>query len=538
MGVQQDIANRVEALAEAEGLVDNRAFGYWFLEDTQQLSREDALLTITDGPWDHGRDAVYYDELLGSLHIYQFKYTFDSLTYALSGLSDLQRALEYEKEKLTATKELWLYLVTMVKLGPDGHAEVDRVKKEAESWLAGNGYDISVVIEVFDLDRFIQLYERIEGVQITLDYKVQPMGVDSGIIGLVDAATFRSVIDKEELLAFNIRQFLGLRKGSVNTEIFESLKDESNRGEFWKLNNGLVCLCTDYQEITDRRIRFSDLTVVNGAQTISTISRFLKENPLVSGPIWVLSKIIKVSPSDIDAAVKLTKTSNTQNAANNKDLRAIDVAHSTLEDWFRSYCDITYIYKRGQSAPHGNSKLEMKDLAQAYTAFWLERPDVSFARSGTIFSSNETYGSVFPGDDIEELKAVGDDASIGRFLSDRRIPVDMLREIRCHINEKVRLGDDTKWRSLSFQILWLYRLMFERAGILEPGIEDWATDVVRETISDVYKHCKVAAGLLGLEVPKDLKTELFTGELRSNEGVEELFSDVELHPVQLHDDSD
>ena len=37
----------------------------------------------------------------------------------------------------------------------------------------------------------------------------------------------------------------------------------------------------------------------------------------------------------IDKAIKLTKTSNTQTPTNNKDLRAVDILHKRLRDWFK-----------------------------------------------------------------------------------------------------------------------------------------------------------------------------------------------------------
>ncbi|WP_297093165.1 AIPR family protein [Thermococcus sp.] len=310
------------------------------------------------------------------------------------------------------------------------------------------------------------MFEKIYGVNINLKFK-SSIVLDEAIIGLVDASRFKDFIEREELFAFNIRKFLGLRKGSVNWQINQSLEDEEKRKDFWMLNNGIVCLCTDFsQGNSDGTYNFQNFTVVNGAQTITTIAKFLERNPVIDEPIWVLAKVIKVREDDIERAFRLTKTSNTQTPTNTKDLRAVDISHRRLQKWFKQYFDIEYIYRRGEKA-HSQSHIKMKEMAQAFVAYWMRQPHVAFSRPGKIFADSEYYDEIFPAEDIEALKNHGDDASIREFLMRRLFPYLLLVHIREYITRRIQEGDEKKWRSLSYHIVWVYSEIFETIGVKE-----------------------------------------------------------------------
>ena len=60
MPIQDEIRDAVDEIAAERGLVDNRAFGYWFLENLEDISPVEAATLVTDGAWDEGRDAVRF----------------------------------------------------------------------------------------------------------------------------------------------------------------------------------------------------------------------------------------------------------------------------------------------------------------------------------------------------------------------------------------------------------------------------------------------------------------------------------------------
>jgi len=87
--------------------------------------------------------------------------------------------------------------------------------------------------------------------------------------------------------------------------------------------------------------------------------------------IWVVCKTMKVAPTDLDMAIKLTQTSNTQTPVSGKDLRAVDQIHVRLENWLDDL-GVIYTYRRGGRSPRGADVVQMKDLAQACVACWRE----------------------------------------------------------------------------------------------------------------------------------------------------------------------
>jgi hypothetical protein len=481
MAILDEIRSEVGAIAAERDLREDRAFGYWFLEKYEDLSPEDAETTITDGPWDRGRDAVYVDEENRILKIYQFKYSED-LSYVKQGLKDLQAGVVAEQERLANIDELDLVLVTIASGDSELYKQAEDVERRIKGWLKRHRFTTALRLEVIDLKRFLELSERIYGVDVALRWRTKEILEDRSIIGLLDAAGLKNVKDRPELFSFNIRRFLGLRRGSVSLKIKETLENEEKRGDFWILNNGIVCLCTDFKE-SGEEIFFKNLTIVNGAQTVSTISRFLEENPTIEEPIWVVAKVLKVAEDEISRAAEITEASNTQTPTSTRDLRATDMVHRRIEEWLREEFELEYVYKRGQRA--GRNSVKMKDLAQAYIAFWDELPHISFSRPGQIFAESKYYESVFHPQETEELRRRGDPTQKREFLLRRLLPWKIVLKTRSVLHEKTRSSPplpqssgspaassdtsrssevqsyDKKFRSLTYHMVWVYKRLLE-----------------------------------------------------------------------------
>ncbi len=62
MSVLEEITGEVDSVAAERGLAAPRAFGFYFLEEVEEFSQEEAESMVVDGPWDGGRDAVFFDE--------------------------------------------------------------------------------------------------------------------------------------------------------------------------------------------------------------------------------------------------------------------------------------------------------------------------------------------------------------------------------------------------------------------------------------------------------------------------------------------
>lgn len=493
MSVLEDIKSYVNNISKEMEIEDDKAFGYWFLEDIEEYSPEKAEMVITDGPWDGGVDALDFNEETRILNIYQFKYSED-INYVLKAFNDIQRGLIKEEDIVKKAEEIKLFIVSLINTNETIRAKEKEVTENINSWLKKNNYQAIAGIEIYDLRKFSQIYEKIYGIKLELKFK-HDFEESNALLGLLDASTLKDYVDREELLAFNIRKFIGLRKGSVNWQIHNSLKDKNQRDIFWMLNNGIVCLCTDrgepkIEEGEIKKYSFENFTVVNGAQTINTIARFLNENPTVDCPIWVLSKIIKVNENDINSGLIFTKTSNTQTPANNVDLRALDTCHKKIEDWMieKGY---DYLYKRGQKTNPKLSPIYIKELAQAYVAYWIKEPQVSFSNPGKIFNNDEYYEKIFPKGDIENIHLYGEKSAKNEFIQQRLIPILLIRKIREYL-ENLTGEDKSKKKPFAFHLLYIYSKIFEISKkdlyFIESNYQDILNNTLPKIIDGTINH--------------------------------------------------
>jgi hypothetical protein len=514
--VLERIKERVNDIAEARDLKDNRAFGYWFLEEVDDFSEEEALDLVVDGPWDNGRDAVYQSEDESEVRIYQFKYS-RSAKYIEKAFADIQRAALYEEEKLKAADTVVFHVVT-IGLADETLKKAHRAaERRIRKWMKDRGYAAETTVEFQDLRFFTQLFEQLYGISVDLKFASAPVTNADALLGLIDVAALRKRVGEEELLAFNIRKFLGLHKGSVNAQIKQSLEDDDNRHRFWLLNNGIVCLCTGFEPAGRGTYTFENFTIVNGAQTVNTVARFLDDNPAVTDPVWVVGKIIKVPQNDIEQARLLTKTSNTQSPTNNKDLRAVDKSHRRLKEWAQKFFAATYAYRRGERVPREATSATMKDVAQAFVAYCSGEPNVPFARVGTIFSNSSYYDAVFPAEEIDRLRRTGTSEEIREFMLRRLFPARLVRGVREFIGEQVDAGDEKRWRSLAYHIAWVISELPSVRAAAWKDLYDNVDAVVAGAVPIVYGAMKFFVQAAGLDVPRDLKTTKLVDELRTKD---------------------
>lgn len=562
MSILEFIKNQVDSTTEEireiyenDKIKTSKGFIYWFFR--YESTHSDELLrldpVITDGKDDGGIDAFIEDDVNSVYEIYQFKYSED-LSYVMNGFFDLQRAVvdNVTCEKIKKARVLKLYLINICDKHKELEEESKRTETEIKNFLKKQEIEKEVFCEVYDLKKFSSSYERINGVNLSLSLKGSIKDGDT-VYGLVCANDFIKNIERKELLDYNIRKYLGTRKGSVNRDILETLKNTEGRSDFSKLNNGIVCLCTnsdvetsdDYKELMkslnvlkklkimstsaynryinklitldvkktlDRKYytyNFENFTIVNGAQTVTTLCNFLKHNPtLNTEPVWIFCKIIKVNNTDIEKAQRYTYTSNNQTPASSKDLRAADSLHKILCKWFKEILNYQYIYTKGTIKERGNKQVVLfKEMSQAYVAYSLEEPHIAFNSSDAIFSSNDMYSKVFPKDEIDNLIMKGSNEEIKLFLVSRLVPVLILNQIRIKVRQIIKkfegVEDLGKWRSAAFHILWLYKKLISLQDDKLFYVYENYKEIVDETVPDLF--WEVHDKFQKKEIPKILK---------------------------------
>lgn len=515
--IKETIKRLVDDVAQDRDIKDYRAFALWFLEDIEEMSREAAEDALIDGPWDGGRDAVDIDEEDGSLTIYQFKYSSNPIEIK-KAFTDLQRGLQAEIQSAINAQQIRLIVVSMA---PENDELLDLLRNNeaiVKKWLETIGSSADIAIEHFDLNKFTQLFEKLTGVNAQLNFREPPLGSGIGQLGVVDARVFKNLVDKDELLAFNIRKFLGIRKNNINWKILRSLESASEREKFWMLNNGLVCVYTASSIVNPSTVEFANLSIVNGAQTVNTIAKFLNDNPAAAEyPVWVVAKFVQVAEYDRKLALRLTVTSNTQNAVSYKDLRASEQSHEVLEAWFNTL-GYKYQYKRGDTSK-GVNVIPMKDLAQAYVA-WQGQPNIAFSRAGSIFGENsDLYSSVYPEREILELSVSSNAAERMKFLEPRLVAFEMLNQIRSLIANEIKKDPSIKlWRSSAYHLLWMYAVLLREEGMTNYSIiRGKVPEMVTAGFDYLFSGIQEFARDRGLVIPKSLKSNDFIDNVNNQD---------------------
>lgn len=163
----------------------------------------------------------------------------------------------------------------------------------------------------------------------------------------------------------NIRTYLGLRqKQGVNESIQKTLLESPER--FFYLNNGITALYETQKEKQKKdglkRFAITGLSVINGAQTISTAAMSgASEEDLQRAKVMIT--LVKAS-ADAELGRAVTKARNHQNPVNISDFIALEEVHERL----RQECalsDIIYRYKTGEAQSNLRRVINASQAVQA-----------------------------------------------------------------------------------------------------------------------------------------------------------------------------
>lgn len=325
-----------------------------------QASLSIACDSITDGSNDNGLDAVYYDGSVKTLYLVQSKWIHKGtgepdngeVKKFISGVRDLFNfKFDRFNDKLRG-KEVIIrnaicdpktkYQIILTYTGINDLAEPSR--RDFEDLLAEfNDASEIVYFSVFNQSRIHSslLKSADSGEPIDLTIQLKSWGKitepTTGYYGQVNGVEIFGWWDKyrNRLFQKNIRGVLG--DTNVNLEIANSLEIQPE--EFWFLNNGITLICntaiknmvggasTDVGQFT-----CSNISIVNGAQTVSTIGRFGEEDSSKLDSVYVPVRIITLDKAESDFGQKITKANNTQNRVENRDFVTFDPEQSRMRD--------------------------------------------------------------------------------------------------------------------------------------------------------------------------------------------------------------
>ena len=170
----------------------------------------------------------------------------------------------------------------------------------------------------------------------------------------------------------NIRYFLGSRESDVNKSIQDTLRSAPD--EFFYLNNGVTALA-DLVEApqgtkANKRLRLRGLSVINGAQTISSAAEFVAQNPICDiSSAKVLVTIIKAD-SEGKFGRSVTRARNRQNPVSTGNFASLDPRQEELRREL-TYLGYSYHYRPEATPRNAEASTSIVTIEQAMKALAL-----------------------------------------------------------------------------------------------------------------------------------------------------------------------
>ncbi|NPD44255.1 AIPR family protein [Lentimicrobium sp. S6] len=335
-----------------------RCLAAYGIYKNSDCSVEDAADSVVDGGDDNGIDAIYYSPLNKKMIILQSKWSNTGIgepdsagvSKFCTGIKDLfntdfERFNEKIKRKTIQIKKaleeydtkyeiLFIDTHTAQNLAIHSTRHIEDILKEMNDTGDDSQDQIVSFKRLHQGKVFSSLAKSSGNDPIDLEIGLTQWGMVSephkAFYGMISGEEIASWWDNYETRLFekNIRQVLGTTE--VNEEIEKTLNDYPDL--FWYFNNGITIIC---DTVTKSKLGGStrdlgsfmlkNIAVVNGAQTVSTIGKYLSkqiENNLEN--VKVHLRIISLNETPERFGEDVTKTNNRQNRIENRDFVSQD----------------------------------------------------------------------------------------------------------------------------------------------------------------------------------------------------------------------
>ena len=375
---------------------------------------------------DHGIDGILYDlEELNRVIVIQTKYKqgkVDAST-AAEARDFFSRVAEWADPKMRSTfnsktqdllnecefnpaqQEITLYFITSQ---TNSEVPVETISQLETQNYRDLGWDVTCVF--LTSSDFLRLHKELSTAKIAMVVEEVTFSVSEDFLFEFDAGEYVALvcaIKGNELSAIYHRPGVGdnlfnsnirsaLKKGTINKEIAKTAESKDGAEKFFFYNNGVSATCTDYEFVSDNVIKAKNLQIVNGAQTVSSISRVLRSKP--NPNLYVMLRLIATNEKyghKTEFANRLIRFQNTQNPVKDSDFFSND----DIQVWIAANLPklsekaairkFWYEHKRGvEPSSSKGKKLGMEDLGLLRYAC-LEDAPFTYKLAKEIWSSSE-----------------------------------------------------------------------------------------------------------------------------------------------------
>lgn len=393
--LKKDFTPRIPMLLKATNPKDDatknlsRAFAGFVVAMVAGTTPELAAASVTDDWADQGIDAIHYDAAAGVLFFVQVKLhetdqfkQADAQAFAegvrkviQNDFSGFNKHVQDRKEAIEADLEA----CEVIKL----------VVAEIGGGLTGTARD--AINNMIALEHKSEVRLDPDLVHLTgencLEYlrtghAFAPVNDKIGLTGwllreggktsVIGVTTVQSLVNLHRahgigLFSRNIRNGLGIRRSDVNKAIIDTLREKPEDFEF--LNNGVTIIADRIEPKATKdgikSIKLTAMSVINGAQTVSSAAAFMKDTPHhdISKACVQVTLIQSNGAREFGDAV--TKARNHQNVVNAANFVALDEQQERLR---RELAELgyRYVYKAGEDTSFLDPlQIDIREAAQA-----------------------------------------------------------------------------------------------------------------------------------------------------------------------------
>ncbi len=319
-------------------------------------SEADAAAAVVDGGEDNGIDAVYYSPVTKRMVIVQSKWKRDGNGEPESsetrkfkdGVFDLvnlnldrfnakvvkkQSVIEAALGEFDTKFDLVLIHTGSQSLSMHSQRVIDDLLNELNDAGDGENDDVVTFHHLNQATIHSSLASGLDGEPIDLEIGLSQWGkleephlAFYGMVAGEEVANWWANKGKR-LFSKNIRQMLGATE--VNDEVKSTL--EQCPDHFWYFNNGITLVADTIKKSmvggNGRDIgsfKATNVSIVNGAQTVSVIGRYKLEAGQNLERVRVPIRLISLEGADVSFGANVTKTNNRQNRIENRDFVSLD----------------------------------------------------------------------------------------------------------------------------------------------------------------------------------------------------------------------
>ncbi|WP_199514143.1 AIPR family protein [Nucisporomicrobium flavum] len=274
----------------------------------------------------------------------------------------------------------------------------------AERNLMRSGRFDDVTVQCVTRDDLRELYKRAtHAVPATFEMAKKVSlpkmpGVEESLLGIVSA---KELVEKvltdptghirAALFHENVRDFQGYNP--VNSQIRETIRDDSKRRRFAVLNNGVTVVTRNLRVVGDE-VHIRDFQVVNGCQTCHVL---FHERGNLSDEVQLSVRVVHSGDEEVIAGI--IAATNRQTAVSEEELSVREDFHKELEDWFAAQAPAQRLWYERRSKQYANRPevektrvINRAELTRAYAAMFLGEPasvgrykDLTTRRHGDLF---------------------------------------------------------------------------------------------------------------------------------------------------------